>query len=34
MYRALDALVDVMRVPANGDPSVAVVRVPDLGKRA
>ncbi len=31
MYRALDALVDVMRVPVNGDPSVAVVRVPDLG---
>jgi hypothetical protein len=31
MYRALDALVDVMRVPVNGDPSLAVVRVPDLG---
>ena len=30
MYRALDALVDVMRVPADGDPSVAVVRVPDV----
>ncbi len=30
MYRALDALVDVMRVPADGDPSVAAVRVPDL----
>ena len=30
MYRALDALVDVMRVPVDGDPSVAVVRVPDL----
>lgn len=31
MYRALDTLVDVMRVPVNGDASVAVVRVPDLG---
>jgi len=31
MYRALEALVDVMRVPVNGDPSLAVVRVPDLG---
>lgn len=30
MYRALEALVDVMRVPVNGDPSLAVVRVPDL----
>lgn len=31
MHRALDALVDVMRVPVDGDPSVAVVHVPDLG---
>jgi len=32
MNCSLDALVDVMRVPADGDPSVAVVRVPDLSK--
>ena len=30
MNRTLDALVDVMRVPVDGDPSVALVRVPDL----
>jgi hypothetical protein len=30
MDRKLDTLVDVMRVPANGDPAVAVVQVPDL----
>ena len=30
MKRALDALVDVMRVPADGDPAIAVVPVPDL----
>src|SRR5512141_852967 len=28
MERTVDALVDVMRVPAAGDPSVAVVAVP------
>ena len=32
MNRSLDALVDVMRVPADGDPSVAVVQVPDLSR--
>lgn len=32
MNRSLDALVDVMRVPSDGDPTVAVVRVPDLSK--
>ena len=30
MNNTLDALVDVMRVPVDGDPSVAVVRVGDL----
>ena len=30
MNRTLDALVDVMRVPVDGDPSVSLVRVPDL----
>jgi hypothetical protein len=30
MFRALEELVDVMRVPADGDPSIAVVRVPNL----
>jgi hypothetical protein len=30
MIRTLDDLVDVMRVPVEGDPSIAVVRVPDL----
>lgn len=30
MIRALDELVDVMRVPVDGDPSIAVVPVPDL----
>ena len=30
MKHALDALVDVMRVPVDGDPSIAVVRVGDL----
>lgn len=29
MQRSVDALVDVMRVPAAGDPSIAVVAVPD-----
>jgi hypothetical protein len=27
MQRTLDAVVDVMRVPASGDPSIAVVPV-------
>lgn len=30
MIQVLDELVDVMRVPVDGDPSIAVVRVPDL----
>src|SRR5215216_8192312 len=30
MQRTLDALVDVMRVPVNGDPMLAVVPVRDL----
>ena len=29
MKRRLDEIVDVMRVPAEGDPGIAVVRVPD-----
>src|SRR5262245_46535508 len=32
MQNKLDALVDVMRVPVNGDPSVAVVAVGNLAK--
>ena len=30
MLRALDAVLDVMRVPASGDPAVAVLQVPAL----
>lgn len=30
MRRALDAVLDVMRVPASGDPAVAVLPVPNL----
>jgi hypothetical protein len=30
MIRTLDEIVDVMQVPVDGDPSIAVVRVPDL----
>ena len=30
MLRVLDAVLDVMRVPASGDPAVAVLSVPDL----
>jgi len=30
MQRALDAVLDVMRVPASGEPAVAVLPVPDL----
>jgi hypothetical protein len=30
MQRKLDALVDVMRVPVNGDPSTAVIRIGEL----
>jgi hypothetical protein len=30
MKRALDAVVDVMRVPADGDPGIAVVPLGEL----
>ena len=32
MQRSLDAVVDIMRVPVDGDPSVAVVQVPDFSR--